>query len=118
MNRMKELYEKVSRYSPMQEKLARIIRDAERAGLEETKKKLAAFAQEHGYDVTIKEMQEYFREIAEERASELSDAELDIVAGGKRSPGADFLIAGFDSGYVLTSVAEEALYGEGYCSKY
>ena len=36
-----------------------------------------------GYDITIEEMQAFFSELADNSSTELSAAELDMVAGGK-----------------------------------
>jgi len=83
MSQMKELFEKVSKDNMLYEKFAAIMKDAETAGKEETEGKLTAFAKEAGYDITIKEMQEFFQELAENSNKDLADAELDMVAGGK-----------------------------------
>ncbi len=79
---MQELYEKVSKDKALYEKFYAIIQDGEKAGKEATEAKLITFAKEAGYDVTIEEMQEFFRSLAENN-KELSNGELDLVAGGK-----------------------------------
>lgn len=86
---MKELYEKVAGDSGLQEKFAGIMKDAEKAGEEAVKEKLTAFAKEAGYEVSFEEMQEFFRALSEKKEGELSDAELDSVAGGKSPTGVD-----------------------------
>lgn len=48
---------------------------------------LVAIAQEHGYDITVDEAHQYVQANAQ---GELSDAQLDTVAGGKG--GADVLV--------------------------
>lgn len=80
---MKQLYEKVASDSALQEKFSQIMNEAEKAGQEATEAKLDAFAKEAGYDVSISEMQEFFKTLAEKGSGELSDTELDQVAGGK-----------------------------------
>ncbi len=85
MSKMKELYEKVAADSALQEKFAVIMKGAEEVGEEATKEKLAVFAKEAGYEVTLEEMQNFFKELAESKESQMSDAELDQVAGGKGS---------------------------------
>lgn len=83
MSQMKELYEKVSKDIVLQEKFLAIMNDAQCAGADATKEKLTAFAKDAGYDITPDEMKDYFRELAESEQGALSDAELDMVAGGK-----------------------------------
>jgi predicted ribosomally synthesized peptide with nif11-like leader len=83
MEKMKELYQKVAADANLQSKFSTIIQDAEKAGAEETGKKLLAFAKEAGYDIEISEMQEFFSDLAEQKNKELSETELDMVAGGK-----------------------------------
>ena len=85
MSKMNELYEKVAGDNKLQVKFSEIMKDADTAGEEATKEKLIAFAKEAGYDVTAMEMQEFFKELAESKKGELSDVELDQVAGGKSS---------------------------------
>jgi predicted ribosomally synthesized peptide with nif11-like leader len=80
---MRELYEKVAGDKILQAKFEVILNNAEKAGLQATDIKLAAFAKEAGYDVTAEEMREFFKTIAEKGGGELSDSELDAVAGGK-----------------------------------
>ena len=87
MSKMKELYEKVAADSELQAKFAEITKNAEAAGEEATKEKLTAFAKEAGYDVTIEELQAFFKELTESKEGELSDSELDHVAGGKTLSG-------------------------------
>jgi len=83
METMKKLYEKVAGDSALQAKFAEIMNDAEKAGTEATGKKLVSFAKEAGYDVTLEEMQGFFKNMAEKKEEALSDLELDMVAGGK-----------------------------------
>lgn len=78
MSNMKELYEKVAADSALQAKFNEIMSAAEKDGKESTEAKLIAFAKEAGYAVTADEMKAYL-----ERQGELTDSELDLVAGGK-----------------------------------
>ncbi len=92
MSKMNELYEKVAGDNKLQVKFSEIMKDADTAGEEATKEKLIAFAKEAGYDVTAMEMQEFFKELAESKKGELSDVELDQVAGGKSSRGTTMVV--------------------------
>jgi predicted ribosomally synthesized peptide with nif11-like leader len=85
MEQIKELYEKVAADTGLQEKFLKIIDCAEKAGPLETQTKLLRFAKEAGYDVSLEEMGKFFKEMMDREASELSDLELDMVAGGKVS---------------------------------
>ena len=55
----------------------------EKEGAEEQLKKLQSFAKEAGYEVTPEEIQAFFKNLAENQNGPLSDAELEMVAGGK-----------------------------------
>ncbi len=92
MSKMKELYEKVATDYKLQEKFAEIMKDVEVDGEAATKEKLVAFAKENGYDVAIDEMQEFFKGLVEAKDGELSDAELDRVAGGKSENGVYYIL--------------------------
>lgn len=83
MSQMQELFEKVSKDAALQEKFSAITKDAEKAGEDATKEKLVAFSKDAGYDVTPEEMRAFFKELSEKAEGELSEAELDMVAGGK-----------------------------------
>ncbi len=120
MSKMNELYEKVAGDNKLQVKFSEIMKDADTAGEEATKEKLIAFAKEAGYDVTLDEMQEFFKGLAEAKDGELSDAELDQVAGGKVSPSANATIASIVSlGIVCAvySIFAERGKGEGGCKE-
>jgi hypothetical protein len=67
----------------LQAKVNEILGSAGKDGEDATKNKLLAFAKEQGYDITVGEMQAFFRELNEKSESELSETELDMVAGGK-----------------------------------
>jgi predicted ribosomally synthesized peptide with nif11-like leader len=97
MSQAKELYIKVSNDTALQEEFTEIMKSAEEAGEEATKEKLIAFVKDAGYDITIEEMQAFFKDLAEHGKDELSDAELDMVAGGKAEIGlvVSFVSLGF-----------------------
>jgi len=82
MRTMKELYLKVAADESLQQKVNKIFEaageDADAAG-----KKLVEFAKEQGYDLTVKEIGEFFKTMSEGTDGQLSDEELDAVAGGK-----------------------------------
>lgn len=87
MCKMKELYEKVAKDATLQAKFNTIISDAKKVGEAATNGKMAEFAKEAGYDVTLDEMKDFFEKLAEKKEGELSDTELDMVAGGKSDNG-------------------------------
>jgi predicted ribosomally synthesized peptide with nif11-like leader len=96
MEKMKELYAKVAGDPALQIKFAAIMKEAAETG-EATKEKLTAFAKEAGYGVTLEEAHEYFKTLSEQDARKdgsLSDAELDMVAGGKSGVGIVNLVIG------------------------
>ncbi len=82
MSAMKELYSKVAADAALQEKVNKIFEavgeDADAAG-----KNLVAFAKEQGYEVTVAEIDEFFGSMAEKSNEQLSEEELEAVAGGK-----------------------------------
>ena len=83
MEKMRELYQKVNGNEALRSKFAEIINNAQEAGSTETANKLLAFAKDVGYDISIAEMQEFFKEMEESRNGELDENGLDQVAGGK-----------------------------------
>ena len=83
MSTMKELYLKVAAEESLQEKVNKIFEAAGEDG-GAAGKKLVEFAKEQGYVVTLKEIGEFFQTMAEASDVQLSDAELDAVAGGKK----------------------------------
>lgn len=83
MSQMKALYEKVSKDQSLQQKFIDIMRGTEADGKEVVSEKLLAFAKEAGYTVTMEEMNAYFKELTMQEKAELSESELDMVAGGK-----------------------------------
>ena len=85
MEKMKELYHKVATDPTLRNKYNTIIQDAEKTEADESEKKLLALAKEAGYDVTLSEMLDFFKDMSAPDAGELSESELDMVAGGKSS---------------------------------
>lgn len=90
MSQMKELFEKVSNDTMLQEKFFAIIDDAQSANEDATKEKLITFAKAAGYDVTLEEMAMFFKDLIKKEEGELTDIELDMVAGGKGSVSKNF----------------------------
>lgn len=84
MSKMQELYDKVAQDSDLQAKFSAVIENAQKDGEANVNDELIRFANSIGYDITLDEMIEFFREIAEDTDGDLSEAELDMVAGGKR----------------------------------
>lgn len=83
MSQMKALYDQVSRDQALLEKFQNIVTEAEQAGEQATSEKLLAFAKDAGYDISLEEMREYLVVLVEKQPGELSEIELDMVAGGK-----------------------------------
>lgn len=121
MEKMKELYQKVAGDAGLQEKFKGVINNADKAGQEETEKELLSFAKEAGYDVTIDEMHEFFKGLTEQENAELTEMELDMVAGGKSTKdwgaiaggtiGAASIVAGLTGAGLLVSVGCVAVAG-------
>ena len=98
MNQMEELYRKVAGDPALQAKFAERMKDAETAGGDAAKAILTEFAKEAGYEISFEEMMRFFAEQKEQMAGELSDAELDAVAGGKaKTTGGGLVIGIFTS---------------------
>ena len=83
MSQMKALYEKVAKDAELQAKFAAILQTAEQDGWEDTEQKLVALSKDAGYEVSLEEMQAFLKEVTPSPDGELSDLELDMVAGGK-----------------------------------
>ena len=111
MEKMQELYEKVSKDEALQAKFAEISNNAEKTGEEATSQKLIAFAKEVGYEVTTEEIKAFFQNMLEKQSGSLSDAELDMVAGGKSVQGTILVIlsvATLGISCAITSASVEA----------
>jgi predicted ribosomally synthesized peptide with nif11-like leader len=83
MEKMKELYQKVAADPILRNKYKTILQETGKTEADENEKKLLAFAKEAGYDVTFSEMLDFFKDMSDPDAGELSESELDMVAGGK-----------------------------------
>ena len=118
MDKIKELYEKVAASSELQAKLKDILTKANEKSEQDLNRVLLNFAAEAGYEITEKEVAEYIAQHAEKNQGELSDLELDSVAGGKN--GADIAISVMTVGYgcAAISVGLEVIDGAGHCAAY
>lgn len=83
MSKMQDLYNKVAADNELQAKFTEIIKNSGASGKEATQVKLIAFAKEAGFDVSAEEIREFFDDVSKNMEGELSDTELDMVAGGK-----------------------------------
>ena len=83
MSDMKALYEKVAKDATLQDRFNQVLIESKQAGQEKTEEKLIAFAKDAGFEITLSELQDFFSGLEEPSQGELSEAELDIVAGGK-----------------------------------
>ena len=106
MLQMQELYEKVSKDESLQEKYAEIIK-AEKSR-EETEKELINFAKDEGFDVTMEDIKAFFKELSEKKEGAISEAELDMVAGGKGGSTDNLSLKTLIYGCVVTSGTQEA----------
>lgn len=104
MSKMQELYKKVAGDSALQEKFNAIIKDSGKAGEAATKERLTAFANEAGYEISLDEMKAFFTELSDKEKGQLSDAELDMVAGGKSWPFITHSIVTFGVGCATVSL--------------
>ena len=81
MSKMNELYAKVATDSALQEKFGKIVEEGgDEAAVGE---KLITFAKDQGYDVTLSDIEEFFKSLAEPTNGQLSEEEMEAVAGGK-----------------------------------
>ena len=115
MSKMNVLYERVSKDGVLQAKFNAILNNSVQEGEEATNLALLAFAKEAGFDISIEEMQEFFQNLSQPKEGELSDLELDMVAGGKNQRYADFSILTVLVGCVVISIAGDLT--QGYCPK-
>ena len=67
----------------MQDRFNQVLIESKQAGQEKTEEKLIAFAKDAGFEITLSELQDFFSGLEEPSQAELSEAELDMVAGGK-----------------------------------
>lgn len=78
--KMKELYDLVAGSPELQKRFAEILAKAEEEGAEPVETALLAFAKELGFIVTVEELRAFFEGL--QKGSELSEEEMDMVAGG------------------------------------
>jgi predicted ribosomally synthesized peptide with nif11-like leader len=119
MEKMKALYEKVAGDSGLQAKFAEIMSKAEAEGEAATEAKLAAFAKEAGFEVSVEEVKEYSEKLSEEKIGELTDGELDMVAGGKSFAGVLSVLNSVISLGITCAINSAATkQTEGSCARY
>jgi predicted ribosomally synthesized peptide with nif11-like leader len=83
MSKMDELYQKVAGDAELQKKFFGILDETENLSAAGTEEKLTAFAKDAGFEISIGEMQKFFKDLIEGSQDQLSEVELDMVAGGK-----------------------------------
>lgn len=83
MSQMKELFLKVSQSTELQAKLQGIMKDAEAAGGQVTGEQMIEFAKSAGFEISLEDMKNYFQSFSARTEGELSDKDLDLVAGGE-----------------------------------
>ena len=83
MGKMKEIFDAVSNDTNLQSKFKEAIRKSEGVGKEEAERNLRAFAEDAGFEVTTDEIISFSKELTGTKNAELSEMELDMVAGGK-----------------------------------
>lgn len=81
---MKELYELVVGSPELLARFAEICEDQAEDGPEAVAAAVLAFAEELGYCVTMTEIKAFFEGL--QKGGELSEEELDMVAGGAKGP--------------------------------
>jgi predicted ribosomally synthesized peptide with nif11-like leader len=106
MDNIEELYNKVTADETLQAKFNEITKNGEKEDPEALVKKLQSFAKEAGYEVTTDEIKTFFKDLSEKQSGPLSDAELDMVAGGK-SMGLIISLGSLGVGCAFLSVAAE-----------
>lgn len=111
MSIMEKLYQKVAADGELQLKLSEIIKDAENADKEKTEGKLTDFARTAGYDISLEEMITFLEHYNEKSSDELTDMELEAVAGGKSQTGG-IQVSG-NIGTTLNAVLYAAMGGGG-----
>jgi predicted ribosomally synthesized peptide with nif11-like leader len=120
MSKMQEFYQKVSKDLTLQDKFNQIMESAEKDGAETTEQKLLQYAKAAGYEIEIVEMQAFFEGMVTQASGELSDAELDQVAGGKSTTGGWVVVASvvtLGTFCAIGSLVAELSEGQGQCAK-
>ena len=75
--------DKVARDVTLQMEFVKIIENPDLLSEAEIGRKQVVFAKELGFNVTKEEIDEFFKDLLEQTSGELSEDELDMVAGGK-----------------------------------
>jgi predicted ribosomally synthesized peptide with nif11-like leader len=101
MKQMAALYEKVSTDLDLQKKLLEIMQESKEVGPEETRERLIRFTHDAGFDVDFTEMQQFLKDTLEKNEGQLSEAELDMVAGGKGGGAGTAFVGGFVSAITI-----------------
>ena len=81
MMTMKELFLKIEADTDLQDTFKKIMEEAAH-DVNVAGKRIAQFAKEQGFDVTVEEILESFNSDAAAFGSQISDEEIDSVAGG------------------------------------
>ena len=84
MQKTQELYDKIAASEKLRREFVDLIETAPKGNLAKIQDELVEFAKKQGYKVSPEEIFAFFEGIASAE-SELSEAELDAVAGGKGS---------------------------------
>lgn len=87
MNSIQELYDKIAKDPALQAEFTNILEQGEEEVQEILMDRILSFGKALGYEGTAKEVKEFFAQLANTGEGELSDAQLDQVAGGKSAKG-------------------------------
>ena len=115
MDNIEELYNKVAADETLQAKFNEIIKNEQKEASAELIKKLQLFAKEAGYEVTADDIKKFFEDLSEKQSGPLSDAELDMVAGGKSAHGIINVITSVASLGIMCAISS-GMTGDG-CGK-
>jgi hypothetical protein len=85
MEKMKELYEKVSQDSALRNRFEEIMKNSADAGPEKTGEELSAFAKGAGYEVSIEEIREFFQSLTVQKEATFRYG-TGCCSGGKNEP--------------------------------
>ncbi|MEL7658083.1 MAG: Nif11-like leader peptide family RiPP precursor [Bacillota bacterium] len=102
MNKFVEFYNYVAGDAEAKSKLEALMAKGANMDKDAYFDEMIAFAKDQGYDFTKEEVIKYFEDNFAE--GELSDDDLEAVAGGKSSFGADFW-KGFKAGFVSVATS-------------
>lgn len=111
METMKKLYETVAGDSGLQSKFSEIMEQYHKGKPEDLKEKLLAFSKEAGYAVSYEEIKNFFENLSDQKTGQLSESELDAVAGGKNSDNIKHSITSLGS-FCAALSAKDAIKGD------